>query len=227
MTEKFTNLKDNLRDFEEDSGIPEGYLTIKDRKRVKSGRWLQYILLGALVFSFLIFVERQYEFNVISPFQNLVASVNTPSQSLLDAMGRMLEEMGYEALTTEELIELRAEGVTATYISRVKDLGYDDLSLNDAVRLQQAGVSTTFMTMMHELGYENLTVDDFIRLRRYGVTAYFTSNMHDLGYTEIEMDELIRLRDIGVTTALVERLQQDSDGELTLEEIIRYRISNQ
>ena len=227
MTNKFKNLKESIRDLEEETGLDEKRYIAKGRQPTFFRRAAQYLLLGAFILSFLLYAGRQYEFQVFTPFQTLSQSVTGPSQSLLDGMGSMLEEMGYGTLSHEELRELRAEGVTGTYVMRIRDLGYEDLTLGDAVRLQNAGVSTTFMTMMQELGYRDLTIDDYIRLRRNNVTAHFTSNMHDMGFQNLSIEELIRLREVGVTASLVEQLLEESENELTLEEIIRYRISNQ
>ncbi len=227
MTNKFKNLKESIRDLEEESGVVEKRYKAKGSPPSFVRRATQYLLLGAFILTFLLYAGRQYEFQIFTPFQTLTQSIAGHSQSLLDGMGRMLEEMGYGTLTHEELTELRAEGVTATYVMRVRELGYEDLTLEDAVRLQNAGVSTTFMTMMQELGYRDLTIDDYIRLRRNNVTAHFTSNMHDMGFQDLTIEELIRLREVGVTANLVELLLEDSENILTLEEIIRYRISNQ
>jgi hypothetical protein len=229
MTIRFKNLKESLRDLEEESGLGEHHYTAQSGNKSASRKAVQYILLGAFIISFFMFAGKKYDISVLEPLQGITQSISFPQYGagLLDSMGEMLVDMGYESLSRDELTELRREGVTATYVMRVRGLGYDELTLDEAVRLQRAGVSSTYIAMMQELGYSGLTIDDLIRLRRNNVTAHFTSNMHDLGFQDLGIEELIRLREIGVSVSLVERLLGQSENELTLEEIIRYRISNQ
>lgn len=148
------------------------------------------------------------------------------SEELLDGMGSWMEEMGYTGLTRDDLIELRKQGVTATYTNGLRELGYD-LSLEEVVRLRKADVTVRFAAMMQSLGYE-LTVDDLMRLKRVGVTAYFTSNLHDLGYRDLTLDQLVRLQQVNVSVDDIQRLINAAQGERpSYEEIIRNAISNQ
>ncbi len=194
--------------------------------------WLKKILFAGFIGSFILYagisyINYQPSGSVNNPFTAAQNWINQPDEELLEGMGNWMEEMGYTNLSREELIELREQGVTATFTSRMRDLGYSDLTLDQLVRLRQNDVSSTFAAMMSELGYE-LSVEDLIDLRQHGVTAYYTSNLHDLGYTDITKEELIRLRDTGVETAEAEALVEQEEGQLpTIEELIRYHISNQ
>lgn len=235
MTTKFKSLKEQLRSLENESSSGETGVSRRRRESIlqsgfSASNWIKYVLLIGFLTSFLIYAGTRYTDVQLEPdlFPTFELFSNTPSPQLLQAMGASMEEMGYTGLTEEDLLELREQGVTATYTRAIRDLGYTDLTLDQVTRLAQAGVSSTFAAMMQELGYE-LSVDDLVQLERADVTAYFTSNMHDLGYPDITMDELIRLRNVGATTNDVEELmEQNPDGELpTIEEVIRYRISNQ
>lgn len=149
------------------------------------------------------------------------------SEELLEGMGSWLVEMGYGEYTKEQLIQLRDQGVTATYISRIRDLGYENVTIDEIVRMIDHDVSARFARMMHELGYDDLGVEDLIRLRDHDVTAHFTSNLHDLGYSEVSAEELIRLKDVGVSINTVKKLLAAREELPSVEEIIRYQISNQ
>lgn len=164
--------------------------------------------------------------NPFNWFSESTVFSNQPSEDLLNRMGARMVEMGYTGLDHDALRALRADGLTATYLSNVRALGYTDITLEQAVSLVKASASTTFIAMMIELGY-TLTVEDIVNLRSAGVTAHFTSNIHDLGYRDVTIDQLIRMRRIGVTPALVRRLQEERGSDIPMEEIIRYRISNQ
>ena len=232
MTTKFKKLKEQLNNLEDGDLISEKRLSRRGGMLSKLGiyspNWLRYGLLVAFLGSFLFYTGSQFAGSTasVNPLEEFSTWVNQPDEELLEGMGSWMEEMGYTDLTREELIDLRRDGVTATFTSRMRDLGYSDLTLDELVSLSQNDVSATFSAMMKELGYE-LSTADLIQLRQHDVTAFFTSNMHDLGYTEITMDELIRLKDTGVSTSMVERLIEERGNQPTVEELIRYRISNQ
>jgi hypothetical protein len=164
--------------------------------------------------------------NPFNWFSDSTVFSNQPSEDLLNRMGARMVEMGYAGLDHDALRALRAEGLTATYVSNVRALGFNNLTLDQAVSLVKADASSTFIAMMIELGYP-LTVEDIVNLRSAGVTAHFTSNIHDLGYRDVTIEQLIRMRRIGVTPALIRRLQEERGTDVPMEEIIRYRISNQ
>lgn len=187
------------------------------------------IFLAAALYFINGFNSNNSVFTVNSPVdfvESVINSTSEPSQDLLNRMNELMVEMGYLDLTDDELRSLRADGVTATYISNMRALGYDELTLDDARRLARADVSSAFTAMMIELGYE-LNVDDLVELRNAGVTAFFTSNVHDLGYRDVTKEQLIRMQTIGLTTSLIEQLQAERGEDIPLEDVIRYRISNQ
>jgi len=237
MAAKFERLKEELKSLEQGEILSKPVVK-KNRSDslfqsgLSSSKWLKRILFAGFLGSFLLYAGINYiGSGATSSVSDTVTAVqnwtNQPDEDLLEGMGTWMGEMGYTDLSREDLIELREQGVTATFTSRIRDLGYSDLSLDDVVRLSQNDVSSTFAAMMKELGYE-LTIDDLVDLRQHDVTAYYTSNLHDLGYTDITMEELIRLKDTGVTTAEAEALIEERGGELpAIEELIRYHISNQ
>jgi hypothetical protein len=236
MAAKFQKLKEELKSLEEGEMLSRS-VTKRNRSNglfqsgISSPSWFKKILLAGFLGTFLVYAGITYTDTATTSIENPFTSVqnwaNQPNEELLQGMGTWMEEMGYTDLTREDLIELREQGVTATYTSRMRDLGYTDLSLDQIIRLRQNDVSSTFAAMMKELGYE-LSIDELVNLRQHDVTAYFTSNMHDLGYTDITTEELVRLKDTGVQAAEAEELIAQNDGELpTIEELIRYHISNQ
>lgn len=226
MTEKFKNLQKELSDLESESGSdPSLQSRSGSSENGTASTITRYILFTAFVVTFLFFLGSRYDFTISNPIQSIIEQINQPDEELLARMGNRMEEMGYAGLSREDLIELRNQGVTATYISRLRDTGFTELTIEDAVKLQQAGITTTFLSMMTEFRYD-LTIDEFVRLRRNRVTASFTSNIHDRGFRDVTPDQLIRLVDIGVTTSLIDRLKGENP-DITMDEIIRYRISNQ
>lgn len=231
MDSKFKSLKNQLRNLEEGefggSNLQRTSSTAKGKQKISS--LARYVLFGAFVIAFLFYAGARYSTSSVSvenPVEEFFSWVDQPNEQLLQDMGVWMEEMGYTGLTREDLIELRENGVTATFTSRMRDLGYTEITLEELVRLRQNDVSSTFSAMMKELGYD-LSIDELIRLRQHDVTAYYTSNFHDLGYQDITVEELIRLNDTGVETAEVQQLVDESESLPTIEDLIRYHISNQ
>lgn len=234
MGAKFQKLKEELKTLEQEEMFSQP-VAKKDRSSglfqsgISSPKWLKNILLVGFLGTFLVYAGVTYidtSPSIENPFTVVENWANQPDEDLLNNMGSWMEEMGYTGLSQQDLIELRQQGVTATFTSRMRDLGYTDLTLDQVVRLAQNDVSSTFAAMMKELGY-NLSVDELVELRQHDVTAYFTSNMHDLGYTDITKEELIRLKDTGVEPSEAQQLIEQNGERPTIEELIRYHISNQ
>lgn len=224
MQTKFKNLKNDIEDLEGSQ-----FNSNSEISSVKgSSKLANYILLIAFIATLIFYAGSKITFPDINPIDNIVQELNRPSEDLLNGMGDWLEDMGYGTLTHEELIELRKEGVTATYTSEIRAVGYTEVTLEQMVELSRANVSAEFASMMKELGYE-LSIEDLVTLRNNGVTAYFTSNMMDLGYTfeELSKENLSRMRSVGVTHNLAEKLMNERGAKPTVDELIRYRISNQ
>ncbi|MDR9418171.1 hypothetical protein [Gracilimonas sp.] len=258
MSTKFKNLKNDLEDLEQGRN-----LDINERSGNSGGsstsNIANYILLFAFLATLIFYTGSRLNFSniVFNPVDNIVQTLNQPDEEILTGMGEWMEEMGYGTLTREELIDLRNEGVTATftsnvreagfpdvtldqmvelgnagvsssYIAGIKEVGYPDITIDQLIELENAGVSVTFTRMMKELGYE-LSVQDLLDLENAGVTAYFTSNMLDLGYTleELTKENLTRMREFGVTHQRAEQLMNERGERPTIDELVRDRISNQ
>lgn len=233
MTTKFKKLKEQLSDLEDGGKLTQSKLSGRKNRLIGGGsvgpKWLRYLLFSGFIAIFILYAGVKYVGSPdtgINPVSDFTTWITQPDEELLEGMGTWMEEMGYTGLSNEDLIELREQGVTATFTSRIRDLGYTDITLDEVVRLAQNDVSSQFAAMMKELGY-TLTVDELVQLRQHNVTAYYTSNLHDLGYTDITKDELIRLKDTGVTTSEVERLIEERGEQPAIDELIRYHISNQ
>ncbi len=229
MSTKFRNLKNDLKDLENET--EDSDLGMSSKSTSGGSKTANYILVIAFVVT-LVFYAGNRVSNFFSDFENpiseVVQSFNEYDADLLTGMGEWMEDMGYGTLTNEELTALRDEGVTATETQRLHDIGYTDITLEQLVELQDADVSATYASMMQELGYE-FSIDDLIETRRNGVTANFTSRMMDLGYTfeELTKENLMRMRSIGVTDRIAERLIEERGERPTIDELVRYRISNQ
>ncbi|GAB5408480.1 MAG: hypothetical protein BalsKO_08450 [Balneolaceae bacterium] len=258
MSTKFRNLKNDLQDLEnetEDSG-----LGVSSKSTTGGSKTANYILVIAFLVTLLFYAGNRVS-NFFQDFENpiteMVDSFSEYDPELIAGMGEWMEELGYGALSVEELSSLRDDGVTATETQRLhdiglntltldevrelsragvsaseiaqfQDIGYTDITIEQLIALENADASPTYARMMRELGY-SLTPDEVAETRRNGVTANFTSRMMDLGYTfeELTKENLMRLRSVEVTDRLAERLIEERGERPTVDELVRYRISNQ
>lgn len=226
-SDRFKNHLRNSGDDPLDAYIEKTVRSDPSPKNKPSGQIGRIIIAVIIIFVGFSFVTGTGFFS--SSNSNIITTVTgigQPSTDLLNRMNERMVEMGYTDLSDDDLRSLRADGVTATYISNVRSLGFEELTLDEARSLARSDASSAFMAMMIELGYE-LEITDFIELRNAGVTAHYTSNVHDLGYRNVTPEQLIRMRRIGLTTSLIEELQQQRGEDTPLEDVIRYRISNQ
>ena len=227
MSTKFRNLKNDLKDLEDDtvSQLNQGTLD----KNSNSGKLSNYILLAAFIATLIFYVGSRIDYSGINDLPDRIEqAINEPNEELLQGMGTWMTELGYGELSREELIDLRREGVTATETQRLHDIGYTDITLAQLVELQNAGASAEYARMMKELGY-TFSVEEVAETRRAGVTDNFTSRMMDLGYTKEELtkENLMRLRGVNVTDGIAARLIEQRGERPTIDELVRYRISNQ
>ncbi len=228
MSTKFKNLKNDLKDLEQE--VDDTVLnTPTSTSSGGNNKVANYILLFAFIATLLFYTgNRVGDFlSDINPIDDIAQAISEPSEDIIVGMGNWMADMGYGELSREELLELRSEGVTATYTNQIRDVGYEP-SLEQLVILQRADVSATYARMMKELGYD-LTIEQLAETRRNEVTAFFTSNMLDLGYTleEMPVEKLIGMRSVGVSHNMAERLNAERGERLTVDELIRYAISNQ
>jgi len=226
MSTKFRNLKNDLKDLEDDTVSQLNQSSLD--KSSNSGKLSNYILLFAFIATLTFYVGSRFDFSTFNPIDKIEQAINEPDLDLLNRMGTWMTEMGYGELTNEELLNLRSEGVTATYTNGIREVGYTDVTLDQLVELQRADVSATYARMMKELGY-SLTVAELVETRNAGVTANFTSRMMDLGYTKEELtkENLIRLRGVDVTERTASRLIEENGERPSIDELVRYKISNQ
>jgi len=234
MGAKFKRLKEELNSLESDGLLSRSVVSRKGRRGIfqrglSSPKWLKSILFVGFLGAFILYAGFSYigtTQSLDNSFKTVENFIDHPNEDLLTSMGNWMEDMGYKNLSRQDLINLRKQGVTATFTSRMRDLGYANLTLDQLVTLRQNDVSSTFAAMMKELGY-NLSVDDLIELRRHNVTAYYTSNLRDLGYTDLTKEDLIRLKDTGVRVSEAKKLIEKNGKRPSIDDLIRYHISNQ
>lgn len=117
---------------------------------------------------------------------------------------RGIKDAGLRA-STDQLIELRAHGVTLPYVSEALQAGYRDFSTQDFIDLRDHGVRSDFLRDLKADGY-NLTARGITDLRDHGVTSEFMRDLKRAGY-DLAPREAANLRDHGVSSEYMRELK--------------------
>jgi hypothetical protein len=108
--------------------------------------------------------------------------------------------------SVDELIALRAGGVTPEYLASMRAL-FPRVSLRQASNLGMQGVTPEYVRAMRDLGLQVGTPDAATSLRALGVTEEFVRQMRAAGLTVARDDEAISLRAVGVTPDYLEAMR--------------------
>lgn len=123
-------------------------------------------------------------------------------------------------LTVDELIQLRAVGVTPEYIHSMRAV-YPDVTLGQLVHLRAVGVTPEYVREIRDAGFDVKSARDLQSLRAVGVTGDYIKAMRDAGVAIKTAREATSLRAVGVTAELVKQLAAAGYAGLTVEELTR------
>jgi hypothetical protein len=110
-------------------------------------------------------------------------------------------------LTVDELISLRAVGVTPEYMKTMRE-AFPGLTVRNVVSLRAVGVTTDWLKSMRAAGVEMKNARDAISLRAVGVTPDFVQRLAKAGYTNLSAHELKRLAAAGVDENFIQAMEQ-------------------
>ena len=123
-------------------------------------------------------------------------------------------------LTVDELIQLRAVGVTPEYISQMRAV-FPELKLRSLVRLRAVGVTPSYISEMRKAGFEIKSARDIQRMSAVGVTGEWLRAMRDAGVDIKTAHDAAQLRAVGVTPELVKQLSAAGYPNLSVRELTR------
>ena len=126
-------------------------------------------------------------------------------------------------LTVDDLIELRAAGVTPAYIDTMRGAGLGDLSLDDIAEMKAVGVTPEYIRSLKDAGIKFDSARNVTELRAIGVTGDYVAQMRAAGFTNLTMKELTSLRAMGVSPTYVKQLADAGYKNLTPHEIVELR----
>ncbi|HYC88035.1 MAG TPA: M56 family metallopeptidase [Thermoanaerobaculia bacterium] len=109
-------------------------------------------------------------------------------------------------LTVDELISLRAVGVTPEYVNTMREL-FPGLTLRGVTSMKAVGVSTEFIRQMRSAGFEVKTAREATSLAAVGVTPEYVQQMRSAGFDVKTAKEATSLKAVGVTPEFISEMR--------------------
>lgn len=126
-------------------------------------------------------------------------------------------------LTIDDLIELRAAGVTPAYIDAMRGAGLGELSLDDLASMRAIGVTPEYIRSLRDAGFKLDNARTITEMRAMGVTGEYIAQMKAAGYPSLSTKEILNLRAMGVSPAYVKQLGDAGYRNLTTSDLIQLR----
>ena len=119
--------------------------------------------------------------------------------------GAAPQHLAGKPLTTDDLIAMKAVGVTPAELAQSRDShGYIDP--DSAVAIKATGVTPEYVAEMRGVFGNSVTADDLIGARAVGVDASYARAMRGLD-RRADLDEVIGARAVGVTPAYAQEMR--------------------
>ncbi|HYI43377.1 MAG TPA: M56 family metallopeptidase, partial [Sphingomicrobium sp.] len=101
-------------------------------------------------------------------------------------------------LSADDLIELKAVGVTGDYVHELARAGLRGLPKDDLVEARAVGIRGEYVRDLAAAGYSGLTLDQLVELRAVGVTGGYIERLKRAGYGRFSVDKLVEMKAVGV-----------------------------
>jgi beta-lactamase regulating signal transducer with metallopeptidase domain len=126
-------------------------------------------------------------------------------------------------LTVDDLIELRACGVTPAYIDAMRSAGLGQLSLDEIAEMRSVGVTPDYISALRSAGIKFDSARNVTELRAIGVTGEYVAQMRAAGYGSLTTTQLAEMRAMGVFPAYVKQLNDAGYHNLTANDLVELR----
>ena len=108
---------------------------------------------------------------------------------------RAMAQAGFPNLSSDQLAEARAGGVSPDYARDMRATGMR-LSLDDVIEARNMGLSAAYIAAMRGVGIKG-DLDDYQGMRAVGVTADFVRKLRSRGINTTDPDEVTSLKAAG------------------------------
>jgi len=136
-----------------------------------------------------------------------------------------LASVGYTNLSIDELVQLKAVGVTADYIRAVEDAGIPHPSVRELIRLRAIGVQADYVRAMRAHFGSSASIEQIARLRAVGVSDAYLRDLAGAGYPNLTIEEAAQLRAMGIDSKYIALATSHGMRNLTVQQLIRLKAS--
>jgi beta-lactamase regulating signal transducer with metallopeptidase domain len=132
-----------------------------------------------------------------------------------------MRSAGLGELSLDEIAEMKAVGVTPEYIRALRDAGIKFDSARNVTELRAIGVSGDYVAQMRAAGYANLTTKQLVNLRAMGVSPVYVKQLSDAGYRNLTPNDLVELRAQGINPEFIKSLNDAGYTNLSVKDLVR------
>ncbi|HET7436155.1 MAG TPA: M56 family metallopeptidase [Thermoanaerobaculia bacterium] len=123
-------------------------------------------------------------------------------------------------LTIDELVTLRASGITPEYIAEMRTL-FPNASIRELSKLKMVGGDAQYVRAMQAAGLTISSVHEYTSLRAVDVTPEYIKEMRGIGINITTAHDARQLRAVDVTPAFVKQLADAGYKDLSIHELTR------
>jgi beta-lactamase regulating signal transducer with metallopeptidase domain len=131
-----------------------------------------------------------------------------------------LRAAGVEPLTADEAIQARAVGITPEYAAGIAK-AFPQARFDDIVAARAVGIDPSEALAMRR-AWPSASLDDLTAAKATGVTADYVAGMRRV-FPNVDIDDLTAMRATGVDPAFVREMQRAFHGRVTPEQAIEAR----
>lgn len=134
-----------------------------------------------------------------------------------------MRKAGYEQLSVRELVELRAVGVTDGFLKEVAGWSQKTLTARELVEIRTSGLTNDYINAMGRAGYGGIPLQRLIEMRHLGVTPEYAAQMREQGFDNLTPEKLVSLRALGVSAEFAKEAQNWGFGKFNAEQLIEIK----
>jgi beta-lactamase regulating signal transducer with metallopeptidase domain/N-acetylglutamate synthase-like GNAT family acetyltransferase len=134
-----------------------------------------------------------------------------------------IRKLGYSELTARQAIEMRSLGIDEEFVKQARGWTNGSPSIEELVELKAIGMSAEFINGMKRAGYNNLTIEQLVELKAVGVNPEFVESMRRAGFEKLTADDLTELKSMGISEAFVKEAQGWGFGKLSKDDLVEIR----
>lgn len=134
-----------------------------------------------------------------------------------------LADAGYTSISVDDIIALKQNGVSPSYIKSMLQAGFSGLTPRDLIDLHANGVPPEYARAAKASGVRDLKVQDVIHLRQNGVRSELLDALAAAGYRDVTVAQIIDAQNNGLSGSALRSVREQGFKNLTLEQVIKLK----